>query len=120
MTKPSNMFRILSQIVESNPGLLVDHKRDFTVHDKAVIDRASPGQRFLWCLRRTGTQLFPLDGSHDPIWITYYIQGSGRDKAARFYVLDFGPDTVTEIPVSKALRLANEHGKPGAVTVSLS
>lgn len=41
-------------------GWPLAYRRDLTVHDRAACRRLKPGQRFVWSVRETGTDLYVL------------------------------------------------------------
>jgi hypothetical protein len=54
-------------------GYLAAYKADLTTHDKARLDRATPDESFVWLIRQSGTELFPVGAGMHAAWLTYWL-----------------------------------------------
>lgn len=71
-----SIYRQLVRIADARPDLLRSFRTDLTVHDHKACETMQPGQRWLWVLRRDGTQLFPVGEGQAPVLITHWLDAN--------------------------------------------
>jgi hypothetical protein len=71
-----DIYETLARIAaEKAPlGYLAGYANDLHKHDKATLESATLGQQYVWLLRECGTQLFPVAGGLNPVWLTYWLE----------------------------------------------
>ena len=65
----------------------------------------SNADQFVWLLRDNGSSILPVEQGAEPITITYYIEGIGRDSSAKTFLIDSRTCTIKEIPLNQATPL---------------
>lgn len=101
------VYEKIVAIAESNKaaGYLRAYEADLTKHDQNTLANASSSQRFVWILRESGTQLFPIAAGHDPIWCTYWF-ATGKSLPCLTFFIDMDKESVKPITYEQARKFA--------------
>lgn len=75
----------------------------------------SNADQFVWLLRNNGSSILPVEQGAEPITITYYIEGIGRDSSAKTFLIDSRTCTIEKIPLTSATIIAC---RPPALDIS--
>ena len=75
----------------------------------------SNADQFVWLLRDNGSSILPVEQGAEPITITYYIEGIGRDSSAKTFLIDSRTCTIEKIPLTHATIIAR---RPPALDIS--
>ena len=67
----------------------------------------SNADQFVWLLRDNGSSILPVEQGAEPITITYYIEGIGRDSSAKTFLIDSRTCAIKEIPLTQATIIAH-------------
>lgn len=66
----------------------------------------SNADQFVWLLRDNGSSILPVEQGAEPVTITYYIEGIGRDSSAKTFLIDSRACTIENIPLTQATIIA--------------
>lgn len=70
----SSIYEQLLALADARPALLTSFREDLTEHDQRTCRNMQPGDRWLWLLRRNGTQLMPVGQGHDAVLVTHWLE----------------------------------------------
>ena len=87
-------------------GYLSAYATDLTRHDRAILDTAPAGARFLWILRSHGTELFRIGVGRDPVWATYWLDEQCAHAPPIPYLIDIDANRVRLVGHGRARQLA--------------
>ena len=105
----ANILPQMLQILRDYPSLMTHYQEDFLVHDVRKILNSKVGDMFIWIVRDSGTDLYPVSACVD--MVEYRTKGDQNNILYRLVVVTSVQDhliggTVSRLNKDEAMDLA--------------